>query len=101
MSRISTLIVTISRHKEVHFILMLFKHLLLHLCPKRRGFDVAHLIALEVGKSLAAELFHVPVCRSDNSLFSRESSLRRVDLSAEPFLVHLHGFNTSVHFAKF
>jgi hypothetical protein len=24
-----------------------------------------------------------------------------LDLSAEPFLVHLHGFNTSVHFAKF
>lgn len=101
MCRIFTLIVTICRHKEVHVVLMLFKHIFLDLCPKSRDFDVAHLIALEVGEGLAAELFHVPVCRSDNSLFSCESSLCLLDLSTEPFLVHLHGFNTSVHFAKF
>jgi hypothetical protein len=101
MCRIFTLIVTISRHKEVHVVLMLFKHILLDLCPKRWDLDVAHLIALEVGEGLAAELFHVPVCRSDNSLFSCESSLCLLDLSTEPFLVRLHGFNTSVHFAKF
>jgi hypothetical protein len=101
MCRVSTLIVTICRHQYVHVIFMLFKHLLLYLCPKRRDFDVAHLISLEVGEGLATKLFHVPVCRSYNSLFTRESSLRHLDLSAEPFLVHLHGFNTSVHFAKF